>query len=694
VILVNRWLMYMNFLKMFRKFLSLSCICTLLLGSQINLWAMQDDRRPKSSQPGTASPQQGDQLPPNAGTETIRPNNEALQSNQPQTNLEQQRRQTTPSTQDQQPISPQVQPPSQEAVGPGGTTSTVPPNGATTAPTNGLPSMVPSQSGTIPTSPNQSVGASSGIAPATLPQDPPTIAPNYEAPLRPLPSAERVGVSINDSTSLSLNDAIVLALKNNNDIETARIDVGIAEQDLKAARGSYDPIFSSESYFERSTTPTSSLFGGGPDGSINQRSATGSLRVGGLSPFAGGSYQVDFSSTRLQTNNQFVTLNPQYPSSLTFTYTQPLFRGRGIDDTRRRIEVAKKNLSLTDAQFRQRVVDIITRVQRSYWDLAFALRNLQVQIDAVKQARRQYESNQRLVQQGILAPIDIVAAQTQITTFEQNVYTAQEAVTRAENELKTLLLSDRNTPLWSNSILPVTPITLEPPRETLEQAVKSALTNRPEILQLTTSSEINEINNRFYRDRTKPQVDLVGSYNAVGLAGTVAERGPSPFPTGLPVGTVSENLVGGYNQSLSNLIGQDYPTVRVGVRLSLPLRNRTAEANLARSLAEGKRIENQRAQIEQIIEADVRNTLQSIKSAEARLASAAAARSSAEQQYESEQRQFQAGLTTVFLVLQRQTELTAARGRELQAQTDLNKAIAEYQRATSLILQLNNIDIK
>jgi HAE1 family hydrophobic/amphiphilic exporter-1 len=129
------------------------------------------------------------------------------------------------------------------------------------------------------------------------------------------------------------------------------------------------------------------------------------------------------------------------------------------------------------------------------------------------------------------------------------------------------------------------------------------------------------------------------------------------------------------------------------VRISLPLGNKVAKANLGRTLAEGSQIVNQQAQTSQIIEADVRNTTQSLRSAEARLASAAASRASAEQLYESEQRQFRAGTTTVFLVLQRQNELVAARGRELQAQTDLNKAISEFQRATGTTLSANSVEI-
>ena len=138
----------------------------------------------------------------------------------------------------------------------------------------------------------------------------------------------------------------------------------------------------------------------------------------------------------------------------------------------------------------------------------------------------------------------------------------------------------------------------------------------------------------------------------------------------------------------------DYPTYRVGIRVGLPLRNRVAESNLGESLAVGRRIQNQRAQQEQLIEADVRNATQTLRSAEARLAAAAATRSSAEQLYESEQRQFRAGTTTVFLVLQRQTDLLAARGRELQAQTDLNKAIADFQRATGNTLEANHVSIR
>ncbi|HEV2762509.1 MAG TPA: TolC family protein [Pyrinomonadaceae bacterium] len=650
----------------------------------------------QQQRPGSPPPPRTS-LPPNASSAPVRPENEAQQSQQPTTGPQQERQQTTPNTQGPRPPSPQGPPAAQQPAP--GTPQTATPAG-TTAPQGGTPGTTTGGTPATGTgqTPGQDVGA--GIAPAELPTEPPPVAPNFEAPDRPLPSAERVGVDISEQTPLTLKDAIALALQNNNDIDASRIDVEVAEFNLRAARGVYDPVISSESYYESRTTPTSSTIAGGLNGSVTQKDLTGTARFGGFSPWAGGSYQVDLSTTRLTTNNQNVTLNPQFPSALTFTYAQPLWRGLRTDNNRRQIEIARKNLSLTDAQFRQRAIETITQVEQAYWDLVFSLRNLQVQIDAVRQARTQLESNRRLVGQGVLAPIDLVAANTQVTTFEQNVYTAQESVTRAENNLKTLILADRLSPLWSKPLTPVTPVTLEPPRVPLE-----------------TAREINEIDTRYFRDQTKPQVDLVGTYTAVGLAGTnvqntggtvganaaLRERvnqlstlaGLDPLPTTTTGGGgVNENLIGGLPKSLSNLFGQDYPTYRVGVRVSLPLRNRTAEANLGRSLAEGRRVTNQRAQTEQLIEADVRNATQALRSAEARLAAAASSRSSAEQQFESEQRQFRAGTTTFYLVLQRQTELLAARGRELQAQTDLNKAIAEFQRATGNTLGANNVAIR
>ena len=341
---------------------------------------------------------------------------------------------------------------------------------------------------------------------------------------------ERIGVEAADALPLSLNEAIRLALENNNDIRTSRIDEK-AEYNLTATRGAYDPKLFAEAYFERTSTPIASFIGGSDSGSLKTKDFTSKIGMSGLAPKFGGAYEFDLSSTRLSSNNFFNALDPAISQRFSFSYTQPLVRGRKTDDTRRQIEIAKKNLTLTDVQFRQRATDVITRVEQAYWELVHSLKSLQVQTEAVKQTRAQVETNKRQVAQGVLAPIDVVEAEAQVKIYEQNVYAAQEEVTRAENALKTLMLADRSAQLWSRALLPVTPVNLEAPRMHLSDAVNTALQNRFELAELRTNKDINEINKRFYRDQTKPQVDLQVKYSSNGYAGTLTDN-ENPIMTG------------------------------------------------------------------------------------------------------------------------------------------------------------------
>jgi len=533
---------------------------------------------------------------------------------------------------------------------------------------------------------------------------------------KPLPEQSRVGVDMNKQQPLSLREALSMALANNKDIEVARQNVRIAEFDLRGAQGAYDPRFTTSAFYERAENPISSFLSGGQNGSTIQTDYTATARLEGQSPVLGGTYRLDFSSIKLNTNNQFTALNPQYPTALTFSYTQPLWRGLKIDNSRRQIEIARKNLSLTDAQFRQRAIDTITNVQRAYWDLVFALRSLQVQRDAVSVARTQLEHNKRLVNEGQLAPIDVVAAEAQISTYEQAVFSALEEVSRAENNLKNMIAENHLADIWNASIVPTDPVELTVPDVSLPDALKTAMENRPELQQSNVLREINQIDQRYYKDQTKPAIDLVGSYGVSGLAGSVSSNVVNPFTQSsvqvrqrvdelsaiaglepLPIiapQTFSPDLLGGYGQSLQNLLANRYGTAKVGVQISLPLRNRTAEAQLGRSLVAGERLGTQREQLEQTIQVDVRNALQAVRSSEARLRAAAATRQANEQQFASEQRKLDAGQSTTFLVLQRQTELTDARALELKAQTDLNKAIADLQRATGNSLNVNSIVVR
>lgn len=533
------------------------------------------------------------------------------------------------------------------------------------------------------------------------------------APSAPLPL--RVGVI--GQRDLSLADALSEALANNPDIAVARTTVEQAGFGITGALGAFDPQLGLQSSFVHQVTPIASIIGGSASGAVTSNDLLVGPRISGISPRFGTSYQAALTSRRQTTDNAFVQLNPQYPAALSFSFTQPLFRGRRIDAARRQVEVARRNQDLTEAQFKQRVMDVAVQVEQAYWDLTFARENLAIQASGLDLANRVVEANRRLVDQGVAAPIDIVEAEAQRATLRANVFGAQHALTRAENALKVLLAPDTAAGIWSSALAPITAPKLPAADPVLDSAIKGALGSRPELQQLSVASATNRVNVDFFRDQTRPQIDLVGAYTSNGLAGRtfVSDTGnplTSSFAPvferlnrlsslqGLPPIVIDggdqqlpARLVGGLGQSFTNLLRQDFPTVEVGVRIGVPFRNQTAEANLASSVVEGKRIELQRRQLENAVAADVRNAMQAVVSARATLESASEATRLAEQQYASEQRKFEAGTSTVFLVLQRQSALINTRTMKARAEADLSKSLAQLNRATGRTLDEHQITL-
>jgi HAE1 family hydrophobic/amphiphilic exporter-1 len=314
----------------------------------------------------------------------------------------------------------------------------------------------------------------------------------------------------------------------------------------------------------------------------------------------------------------------------------------------------------------------------------------------VRLAELQFQSNKRQAEQGVLAPVDVVAAQTQVSTFQQSVFQAQQALTQAENNLKSMMLPNRTEALWNSALAPDTPEPSDVTIPALDAAVKQALAARPELSETALQIAINRLDQRLNTDKARPRADLFANVSASGLAGTLLPQTASPFEALFPAGfgAVPAIFLGGYGQSLHTLSTGTFPTVQVGVNISLPLRNRTANAQAAVSALEGKRLAALKDQVGMAIETDVRNAIQIAVSARARREAAVLARQSAEQQYESEQRQFQAGTSTTFLVLQRQTDLIAARSRETRAGADMAEAAANLDRAVAGVLEKNGIQLK
>lgn len=525
---------------------------------------------------------------------------------------------------------------------------------------------------------------------------------------------ERVGVDETRPLALTLFDAVRMALENNRELEVERINVQQAEYDLFGARGTRDVGLTSNTYYEHRTIPVGSVLAGGANGTLTTKTTNFDLTAQQLLG-TGGQWQAQFTNNRVDSNSQFASLNPQYNSSLNVLFRQPVLRNFSIDDSRRRIRIATRRLDLSDSQFRKKAIETVSRVQRAYWDLVFALRDLQIRRDSVALARTQLQHNKRMVQDGTLAPIELVSVEVELERRNEGVLTGIDAVTRAENNLKQLILGERQSAVWQQPLLPTDTPDPRGVRFTLGDAVASAFSNRTELAQNELQQEINRVDVGFYNNQTRPQVDLLGSYTSTGLSGTLSKT-TNPFASttvllldrvnvlsglaGLPPiiigggGSLPKFLEGGEGQSLRNLFSNDFRTVRFGVTFGLPLRNRAAEAQLGRALAEGRKIESQRKSLEQSIEAEVRNALQTVETTRQRVETSRASREAAQKQLESEQRRFEAGLSTTFLVLDRQNVLSEAQGREVRAMTDYNKALADLQQAMGTTLTSASVELK
>ncbi len=510
----------------------------------------------------------------------------------------------------------------------------------------------------------------------------------------PVVAPDRVGIA--GSVNLTLNEAIEKVLANDQALVIARIDRSEADRNLSGAKGAWDPRAGFTGGRTRAVTPVGSLFGGSASGKLTTETWQADPQVSGLFPAIGGSYKLDFNSSRQVTDSQFTFLNPLYNTALNLGLTQPLWRGLRFDDNRYRVQVARRNIDLSVEELRQHLIETVTQTVQAYWELEFARWNLDVQTQAVRLAEQQDSSNRRQVEQGLLAPVDVVQTQTQIATFQQSMLTAQQSVTAAENALKVLMLADRRDPLWNMAITPEQLPEDRAPAMLLDDAVKAALNNRPELKQNMIALSVNYLDVKRTRELAKPQIDATANLSTVGLAGLLTpSASSSALSSFLPPGTtISPVLVGGYGQSLSDLTSGHFTTASVGVTMSLPIRNRAALAQSAVAALETKRLEALRKQVELAIEQEVRNALQIASTAAARQDAAANARRYAEDQYASEQRQFQAGTSTVFLVLQRQTDLIAARTREARARADLGEAYANLDRATARTLEARKIEVR
>ncbi len=482
---------------------------------------------------------------------------------------------------------------------------------------------------------------------------------------------------------ITLSEAVKLALGNNNDLVIARNDVTIARNQLRSIKGFYDGVFLLNPRYSNSIQPQPSTLGGAD---LSGTTRSNDFRFDSTFRQAiptGGDISVGLTTARTSTSSIFSQLNPNYLSTLGVSVNQSLLKNRSIDAPRRQIRVQSNRIEISSEELRKKTGDIVAQVQRAYWDLVFALRDQQNRTANLALSRENLRQVEAKIAAGTAAPLQKAEIESELANRESDLLLANQQAFAAENLLKQLILGQPDDPIWNLSIVPTDRPSFSEDSVDLEDALALAQRTRPELKSLCFTEEIVATDLQFARNQAKPQIDLNLNYSLIGLSGNIIG----------PPGIIPERFSGGYGQSFSNLFRNETRVVSGGLTISFPIRRGAVDADIANAEIEQQQVGARRRNQIQLIEVEVRNAVKALETAQQRVLSARRGRENAELQLEGERKLFEVGRSTQYLLFQRENALTNSRNNEVRAETDYSKALADYQRATGTILELNGIAV-
>jgi outer membrane protein len=409
----------------------------------------------------------------------------------------------------------------------------------------------------------------------------------------------------------------------------------------------------------------------------------------GFSP--GTQLTTTFNNTRITSDAARYTYNPILNSSLGFTITQPLLRGFGIELNRRFIRIAKNDQRIADLVFRQQVIDTVAGVARLYTDLVSLNEDVKVKREALRLAQRLYEDNKHKVEQGEQAPIEVTRAQAQVASNQQDLISAEGLVQQQELIVKTALTRSglANPAIRAARIIPTDTVTV-PESESVPlvgDLIAEALRDRPDLAQAGIQVENSQISLKGSLNALRPELDVVGTLQNGGLSGNINAVGAALTPG-------AALYPGGYGTALGQIFKNDFPTYSVGLQLTLPLRNRVAQADAVRDELQVRQTQVRRQQFEDQVRLEVADAYVAMQQTRAAYEAAVQSRILQQQSVKVEQETFDVGLATNYLVIQYQTYLAQAQSTEVAAKGAYAKAMIALDRATAHTLEVNDVSIQ
>ena len=577
---------------------------------------------------------------------------------------------------------------------------------------------------------------------------------HIDAPV--LTNSPRIDQLIHDGKlEISLQDAVELALENSLDIAVQRYYPWISDAGLLNAQAgssgfatpgvqvpassalinpfvffnqNFDPLITSSASVGEFTVPINNPFTSG----AGTGSSTGVASVISHSTQFSNQYSQTFQTgTNLTVNwnnnrgsaNIINFFNPDVTSSLSISVSQPLLNGFGKQLWTRNIRIANNNRQIADWAFAQQAITTITNTITAYWELVYARENVKVNQQAVTVAQKLYEDNKKQLEIGSLAPLDVTRSESEVATDTQNLIFAQTAQLQDEQSLKNFISKDPLAPNLINveiipTDLPKQPAVIE--AASFEDAIKEAFAKRPELQEEIYNLKNAEIDVRATKNALLPSLTANAFYQSNGLAGNSPIPGTTTniISTGVPIVDANGNpisvVVGGvstpifesaavtpstgiahhgFGTAQNQIFHNDFPEYAGQLTLTLPLRNRAAQAEHVRALLSQRQMETQMQQLRNAALLDVRNQYIALTQDRAQVAAAVKARELQQQTFDAEQKKYQLGASTVYVVIQTQRDLITTQGAELRALANLEEAKANYERALGRTLEVNHVTI-
>ena len=541
---------------------------------------------------------------------------------------------------------------------------------------------------------------------------------------------------------LSLHDAIAVALENNLDVELQRLGPRFADTDVKRAQSgalprgialsvregpksvsgadvlapllgpgpetnlsiagqtqlssgplppSRDPVLTGKIRQDHLTAPQLNSFLVGTTALVTDASTTNFGWQKGF--LTGGEISLSFENSHQTLNHRRYDLTPFNTSSFGITFTQPLLRGFGRALNSRFIRVANNSRGQSDLVFEQQVTSTVAAVIRLYWDLVSFNEDVKVRRQTLERAEKLLSDNQAQVEAGTRAPIEVVRARAEVARGRRDLIAAESLVRQQETVLKDVLTRRTVTDptLAAVRIIPTDPLRVDrnehvPPASELAE---NALRQRPDLAQARIQIESTQLALKGSKNALLPSLDLVATVRNNALAGDI-----NPLTlSGAAPHSADPILLGGYGTALSQLLRRNFPDYGVGVQLTIPIRNRAAEADYTRDSLALRQQELRLQQLQKQLHVEIENALIAVEQARAMIEAAEREREFQEQALAAEEEKLTVGASTTFLVVQYQRDLAQARSAEVAAQAGYVKARAALDRAAGLLLQTHGVSV-